>query len=118
MFDADGIKSVQILNGSGSASHGPDGEYEYVHLTSNCCTPQAELLLTNYRDVAMHCSFQAPTAGKPGIRTDSGQLYYLLTLLPIAVVLVLSVYLMCKNKKRKAEERPQNQAEGILLKDP
>lgn len=115
VLDTDGIKSIEILNGSGSASHGPDGKYEYVNFTSNCCTPQTELLLINYRDVAWNCSFQAPTAG---IKTDSGHLYYLLTLLPIVAVLVLGVYLLCKKKDHKAEEKPQNRAEGMPLKEP
>lgn len=114
VIDADGITSVQILNGSGSASYGPDGEYEFVHFTSTCCDPQAELLLTNYRDATWLCSFQAPTAD-----INTGQLFYLLTLLPIVIALpVLGVYLMCRNKDRKAKEQSKNQAEGIPLKDP
>lgn len=116
VLDADGIKFTEILNGSGVTSHGPDGKYEYVNFTSSCCTPQAELLLTNYRDVVWHCFFQVPTAG---IQTDSGHLYYLLTLLPIIFVLVLllAVYFVC-NKKNHEVERTQNQAEDILLKEP
>lgn len=115
VIDADGIKSIEILNGSGFTSHGPDGKYEYVNFTSSCCTPQTELLLTNYRDAAWHCFFQAPTVD---IQTDSGNLYYLLTLLPILVVLLIGVYLLCKKKDHKAKEGPQTQAEGIPLKEP
>ncbi|XP_075042709.1 von Willebrand factor A domain-containing protein 7 [Mixophyes fleayi] len=58
--DLEGIRSAQVLNGSGSTSHGPDGEYERVEFTSTCCTPQAELLLLNYRDATWHCSLYAP----------------------------------------------------------
>lgn len=115
VLDADGIKFIEILNGSGVTSHGPDGKYEYVHFTSNCCTPQAELLLTNYRDVVWHCFFRVPP---PGIQTDSGRLYYLFRkLLPFifVLVLVLGVYFTCIKNNHNVEERPQNQAEGISL---
>nr|DBA20551.1 TPA: hypothetical protein GDO54_017316 [Pyxicephalus adspersus] len=96
--DADGIKSINILNGSGSASHGSDGEYEYVNFTSTCCTPQTELLLMNYRDVALNCSLQAPKASS---QTNSRHRYYLIIiLLSIMVVLVLGAYLL---HRRRAE---------------
>ncbi|XP_068106479.1 von Willebrand factor A domain-containing protein 7 isoform X2 [Hyperolius riggenbachi] len=88
--DADGLKSIRILNGSGSTSHGPDGQYEYVEFTSNCCTNQTDLLLINFRDVAWVCSLQAPITA---LRTGSGNLYYLLTLIPIVAILVAGVYL-------------------------
>ncbi|XP_063794125.1 von Willebrand factor A domain-containing protein 7 isoform X2 [Pseudophryne corroboree] len=60
LSDADGIRLVQVLNGSGTTSHGPDGDYDRVEFTSTCCTPQAELLLTNYRDTTWLCQLQAP----------------------------------------------------------
>ncbi|XP_077317122.1 von Willebrand factor A domain-containing protein 7 isoform X2 [Lithobates pipiens] len=112
VLDADGIKLIEILNGSGVSSHGPDGTYEYVNFTSNCCTPQAELLLTNYRDVVWHCFFQVPTAG---IQTSSGQLYYLLTLTLVPIMIFVLLYFLRNNRNHNGEERPQNQAEGIPL---
>ncbi|KAM9323903.1 von Willebrand factor A domain-containing protein 7 [Gastrophryne carolinensis] len=84
--DTDGIKSVKTLNGSGSAVHGPDGMYEDIEFTSNCCNPQTELQLTNYRDMTWHCILQAPIAAA---QIELGHRNYLFFLLPTAAVLVL-----------------------------
>ncbi|KAM4697003.1 von Willebrand factor A domain-containing protein 7 [Rhinophrynus dorsalis] len=68
--DPDGVRSAQIRSGSGSISHGPDGTSERVEFTSDCCSPRAELLLTNYRGAIGHCHLVAPsTATKMGPTT-------------------------------------------------
>ncbi|XP_053328531.1 von Willebrand factor A domain-containing protein 7 [Spea bombifrons] len=83
--DRDGVKSVQILFGTGSISHGPDGPSERIEFTSDCCSPSAEILLTTYRRTTGYCHLTAPSAA-----TQLGQNKTLVLLLGLMIYYITS----------------------------
>ncbi|XP_044162628.1 LOW QUALITY PROTEIN: von Willebrand factor A domain-containing protein 7 [Bufo gargarizans] len=84
--DIDGIKSVHVVNGSGSASHYSDAGNDGVEYTSDCCALQAELSITNHKEAAWSCSLLAPfTAAQ-----TEHKAHYLL-IIPLLLVLVVGL---------------------------
>ncbi|XP_069491245.1 von Willebrand factor A domain-containing protein 7 isoform X2 [Ambystoma mexicanum] len=61
--DTVGVKEVRVAQGEGRASHGADGQAERVLYSSDCCSMDAIILVTNRKGRSGTCRFSAPTAG-------------------------------------------------------
>lgn len=94
--DINGIKSVHIVNGSGTASHYSDAGNDGIEYTSNCCNLQAELMLTNHRDAAWNCSLYAPITAVEA----EPKVHYLL-IIPLLLILVVGLVICYVQQKRR-----------------
>ncbi|KAG8552853.1 hypothetical protein GDO81_003111 [Engystomops pustulosus] len=94
--DIDGIKSVRVVNGSGTASQYSDAGNDAIEYTSHCCDLQAELLLTNHKEAAWNCSLYAPTAALQA----EHKAHYLL-MIPLLLILGVSLGICYFQRKRR-----------------
>ncbi|KAM4641217.1 LOW QUALITY PROTEIN: von Willebrand factor A domain-containing protein 7, partial [Discoglossus pictus] len=83
--DPYGVKSAQVVSGSGSVSHRPDGTSERVEYSSTCCSPKAKLALTNHRGATGHCHLTAPSTSHSTVLDYNRSLVILLGVICIFV---------------------------------
>ncbi|XP_075692455.1 von Willebrand factor A domain-containing protein 7 [Rhinoderma darwinii] len=98
--DINGIKSVHIVNGSGTASHYSDAGNDGIEYTSNCCNLHAELLFTNHKDATWNCSLYAPITA---MQSEYKVRYLLIISLLLILVIGLGVWYVQKKKKSKTD---------------
>ncbi|XP_073405064.1 von Willebrand factor A domain-containing protein 7 isoform X1 [Dendrobates tinctorius] len=93
--DINGIHSVHIVNGSGTAVHYSDAGNDGVEYTSDCCHLHAELLLTNHKGAVWSCLLSAPVTAM-----QAGHKVHYLLIIPLLLILAVGLGICYLQKKR------------------